>query len=204
MTALVFGENQPAGANQRHRQQRKHLRQQADPRPRGFRRLALDVIIDGPDTQAAQQKPARIGPVMRHGLGNDGFRGPVEFHAGLATAQEEIGIAAAEEIEAQIEGGIRKPGKHRPRDQAVAGTIDHRHRPARVVGRPERRMALQARASSRHRNSAAPVRRPDRRRWSRRRAPSAPASPPRQSRRRRSSGNGPRPESSPARSRRRR
>ena len=75
------------------------------------RRLALDVIVDRADAQAAQREPAGTGPAARHGFGDDGFRGPVKFHAGPTAANEEIGIAAAEKIEPEIEGGSRRAGQ---------------------------------------------------------------------------------------------
>ena len=51
--------------------------------------------------------------LVRHGFGDDGFGDPVKFHAGLTAAHEEIGVATAEKIEAQVEGGIGEPCKHR-------------------------------------------------------------------------------------------
>src|SRR5207302_6502647 len=56
---------------------------------------------------------------------------------------EEIGIAAAQKIETQVERRHAQPGKHRAPDQAIAATINHRHRSRGVVGRRKRGMAPQ-------------------------------------------------------------
>ena len=141
ISALCSLQQQPDGEQQRLRHQRQHLGEQLRPRPGGSRQFALDVIVDGADAQGPQRQPARTGPARRHRFGDDGFRGPVKLHSGLAATDEEIGVAAAEKIEAEIERGIGQSRKYRPRDQAIAAAVDDRHGPADFVGRVERRMA---------------------------------------------------------------
>ena len=144
ISTLCSVSRQPPGAKQRQRQHRQHLGQQPGARPRRPRRLDLDVIVDRADAQATQRQPGGAGPVLRHGLGDQGFRRPVEFHSGLTAAHEIVGIAAAEKIEPDIEGGIAEPLEYRARDQAVAAAVDDRHRAAVVVGGTKCRVAAKS------------------------------------------------------------
>ncbi len=138
---LVLGEHQPSGAKQRQRQHQQHLGEQPGARPRRPRRLDLDVIVDRADAQATQRQPGGAGPDRRHGLGDQGFRRPVEFHSGLTAAHEIVGIAAAEKIEPDVESGIAELLEYRARDQAIAAAIDDRHHAAVVIGGTKCRVA---------------------------------------------------------------
>jgi hypothetical protein len=52
----------------------------------------------------------------------------MEFHSAAPAAGEEIDVAAAKEIEPQIEGRAGKSLEHRPGDQTIAAAVDDRHR----------------------------------------------------------------------------
>src|SRR5258708_13976049 len=95
----------------------------------------MDVIIDRADPQASHSKPARIGPAVRHGLGDDRLRNPVKSEAGTTATGEEVVVAAAKKIEPQIERGVAKPSKYRARHQAIAATVNHPHPAANFLCR---------------------------------------------------------------------
>ena len=105
--------------------------------------LALDMIVDCPDAQAAQRQPGWTGPAVRHGFSDHGLGDPVKRHAGLAAPNEKVSIAPTEEIEPQVERGQAQPGKDRSGHQAIAATIDDGNRTAFVIGRTKRRMMAQ-------------------------------------------------------------
>ena len=114
-----------------------------------LRMLALDPVIDGPDPQAACGEPSRPRAGERHRLGDDRIRLPVEGHTGAAGTGEEVGVAAAEEIVARVEGWSSHQREGAPRNQAIAAAVDHRNRPAFVIGGGEGGVVVEAGPCSR-------------------------------------------------------